>query len=151
MIKKPTKKETEQLDDFIVKHIRNIRWCGCLSSFELRTLYAIENPKNKKKTTSMEIAVDHTYLEFDLGYNEKEILEFWRDKRYIKILQILCHELTHIVTSEADEMLKIKSTTKEREFYFERVTEHTSRWLYRIYEIFIENRKVDIKTGLIKK
>lgn len=149
--KKPTKTEIESLDDFITMHLRNILWCGNLSNFELRILYAIEKPKTKKKITSMEIEVDHTYLEFDLGYNEEQILRYWQGKRYTKIIKILCHELTHIITNEADDMLKFKSNRKEIEYYFERMTEHTSRWLFRIYEDFMENRKVDIKTGLIKK
>ena len=151
--KKPTKKtktEEDKLADFLVTHTRNILWCGNLSKFDLRKLYEIGKSKAKKRMPNMEIAVDHTYLEFDLGYDKELMTSHWKDKKYSVILQILCHELTHILTTEADIMLKFKSSTKDRDYYFERLTEHTSRWLFRIYEDFMENRKIDIKTGLIK-
>lgn len=146
-----TKKEEELFDDFIRNHCTRIQQAAYLTHYEMSRFYSSEDLKHNGRETAMQIDVDHQYLAFDLGYGVEWAKHVWGKKDYDSIISTLCHEVTHIPTTEVEEKLHSKAIKKDKEFYYEKLTEHTSRWLYESYLRYIEIQGIDIKTGLIKK
>jgi hypothetical protein len=84
-----------------------------LSHYEV-TFY----PALKDEDTAMEIEVDEKYLRAEISYG-KLVRMMWRQNKKRQILQVLCHEVTHIFTED------IKGDN-------EAVTEHLSRLLFKL-------------------
>ena len=139
------KKEEEAFDDFLRSHIDKILTCGDLSHFYMRKF---SSQAHSKKDLAMWVSVDHKYLEFDLTYIEHYAACEWHRKNYSELVRTLCHEVTHILTLEPEHRLNIKG---EKEYYFERLTEHTSRWLYENYKGYMKTFGIDIATGQSKE
>ena len=146
MTKKKSQKKNKKLTlrQFITNHCFNIRNCGYLSNFKFDTLSTIN------KGADMQITVDHTYLCFHLEYNKPKMTKAYKDGDYEYIVQTLCHEMAHLVTTEFRDNLNIESKPKTVTYYLERVTELTSRWLYNSYKRYMDERKINIKTGKCK-
>ncbi len=143
-------KEKKELNDFIIEHSSNIRQCAYLTNYTLVNLSCEKNLSHKGRETAMQIDVDHKYLSFNLCYGIEWAESSWKSKNYKEIIITLCHEIAHIVTTESEERLNIKSSNSEIEYYYERLTELTSRWLYNSYCTFIDRHKINLKTGKSK-
>jgi hypothetical protein len=139
--------ERAKFNRWVFNHVEFISTCGCLSHFKCRSL---SNTTNEK--TGMEIDVDHKYLEYDLAYQEEWAKDLWDKKEYETIIRFICHELTHIIINEVEAFLPPSKNIKDKvDLYLERSTEHTSRWLYRLYLRYMENWKIDMSSGQIGK
>ena len=85
------------------------------------THYSVEFYRRKLDSdTAMEIEVETDYLRAEIAYGYL-VQCMWRQRKRKQILQVLCHEITHILT---------KGITKNNE----QATEHISRLLYKLYE-----------------
>ena len=81
-----------------------------------------------------EIHVDYKYFQFHLSVNKK-LWDKELKKGNIDYLDgVLCHEIAHLITEEIEEYLKFRSSTDDVRHRLERVTELTSKWLYRLYK-----------------
>lgn len=146
-MKKLTKQQREKLFDFIYKHIHNILNCGYMSHFVIEKIYAI-NSATKHDDYSMQITTEDDYLRATLGINLEYITPMWLKKDYDSLIDIICHEVTHIITGEGYRILEIQD---KNDYYQERVTEHTSRWLQRLYRIYMDSWNIKLSTGGIVK
>lgn len=79
----------------------------------------------------MEIQIDLEYLQADIYY-WKNVEMLWKAKKKDEILQLLAHEVSHILLEEL--ALESKTQSKRHRKALERATEHTSRLLYRLYK-----------------
>lgn len=122
-------KERDAFLDWLETHAKYLTSAARLTNYALVRLRSLKLPTKN----AMEIEVDHKYLTFILDYNPQWAAEYWQKKDYEELLSIVAHEIAHLATSEADDKLYFISSSKERSFYFERLTEMTSRWLYRYY------------------
>lgn len=145
-----TQKQEEKFEEFILSHLWWIQSAGDMTHFRMSTLSVHDEPKHRGGDIIMEIEPRYDYLDFTLGYGRKKCAQYWINKNHRTLIQTLCHEVAHIITGEASDMLEYKSKTKDIEFYFERVTEHTSRWLYHVYQDYMTEHSIDLKTGKIK-
>ena len=103
------------LQPFLEHHCRAMLLTFCL------THYSVGFFRRKlDSNTAMEIEVDTRYLRAEISYGYL-VQCMWRQCKKKDILQILCHELCHILTNDA---------TKNNE----QLTEHISRLLYKLYE-----------------
>ena len=133
-------KDRDSYLDWLEMHAKWLLSCAHLTNYALVRIKSFDGSSEN----AMEIDVDHKYLNFCLKYNPEWAAEYWYKKDYEELLSVLAHEIAHIITCEADDKLVFISSGKERSYYFERVTEVTSRWLYHLYrESFME--KYDIK------
>lgn len=135
-------KEKTAFLDFVETHVSKILQCGDISHFQLSRMYSI-------KTGGMEVDIDYKYLEFELGYGKEWAIKLWRAKNYWFLIKYLCHEMAHIVVEEIDHHIKADKKYKSSQvrFYFERVTEHTSRWLCDSYSHYCNTFSIEIATG----
>lgn len=118
-----------------------------LSMFKLHKISWISLPSK----SAMEIEVDHKYLYFNLDINEAWAAERWRKKEYEELLLVLTHEIAHVATTEPQDNLIYKSCSKDKSFYFERLTEITSRWLYQYYrKHYMDYFNITLETGETK-
>lgn len=129
-MKKPqlqwNKGEREAFEDFVRGHVDGVLQCANLSHFQISDL-------KQKRGDGMEIETEYDYLEFTLGYGTQWAITHWRAENYDHLISFICHELTHIVVQEIQYHVTMKENPDNR-IWFERVTEHTSRWLYRLYQ-----------------
>ena len=121
--------ERDAFLDWLERHAKNLTAAARMTNYSLVRIRSLKLPTKN----AMEVDVDHKYLNFTLDYNPAWAAEYWQKKEYEELLSVLAHEIAHVATSEADDKLIYISSSKERSFYFERLTELTSRWLYRYY------------------
>ena len=151
------KKDKENIDSFVGNHLRHILFCSktgmdFILSYKSSDI-ADENEKKDftgRSPSFMTIDIDYKYLTADLIYNQERIEESWKDKNYLGIVNTLCHEVSHIITGEPFETLKIKYKGASEELQ-ERLTERVGRILYRLYINFMTENKINVKTGHINK
>lgn len=86
--------------------------------------YFIEISFDSKLKPLMEMDVDHKYLQGDITYGE-EIVEMFFTKPD-KVYDTLCHEVTHILTSQLVDEIKGLPPKKAVDLE-ERVNEHISK------------------------
>ena len=92
--------------------------------------YEVSIKRVKKLGAIMDIDVDHEYLCAEIRYST-DVERLWRTGKRDWILDVLAHELTHILTSQiTDEMRRSKKLLKREE----QVTEHVSRLLLKLYK-----------------
>lgn len=141
-----SKKAQEEFFSFVDNHLENIRSCADLSHFACnkKTLY-----EEKYTSWAMSISSDYRYLDFDLNINSEYASEKWENKKYRQLISTLCHELAHIVTEEINSCIDKKKTSHR--YYMERITEHTSRWLFQLYLKYMKEWGIDESTGQAKK
>ena len=94
-----------------------------LSHYEVTFYYLAQS---NKKDGAMEIEVDIEYLRGSIAYT-RLVRALWKLGDRKQIRQILCHEISHILT---EQLWTSKSTRTNNE----QVTEHVSRLLFRLYE-----------------
>ena len=140
---------TKSLENFLINHITNIRHILRLCHYVI----SIKETSNTK--IGADIKVDMIYLTAEIGITPN-LKSLYEQKCYEDIIQMLCHELTHIITEElfdyANKLIKDKKDRKELLNKTERITQHTSKWGYRLYQEFLKDNKIDLKTGkCIKK
>lgn len=149
-MKKPKRlefKKGEQLEfnTFLRNHFVNVQRCGDLTHFVMREMRCA---KNVRRDYAMTIKVDYTYMEYELTYDEQWAIQHYQAKNYEEMLRTICHEATHMLTLEPVSNLKIKG---ESDYYFERLTEQASRWLYAKYLYYMKENGIDVKTGTTTK
>lgn len=140
-----TLKAQTEFNQFLRNHLGHILNCGDLSHFYMRELRAA---RQQRDNYAMEIQVDHKYLEFTLTYDEHWAVTHWETENYEELLRTICHEATHIITLEPGNKLTIKG---DHDYYFERMTEHVSRWLYYKYLHYAKAWGISEKTGIASK
>lgn len=149
--KKPStfnKKERREFNNFMWGHVQKILNCANLAHFEMRTLQSVAPVKRVDGgEVAMHIEVNHKYMQFVLTYHDNYSSRVWKDGDYEELVKTLCHEITHIATTEAVDQLKLNYNSKAVSYYFERLTEFTSRWLYDNYKRYMKDFNIDIKTG----
>lgn len=111
------------LKQFLKFHVEGMKRCFNLHHFNIYL-------DHKKTRYGMEISVDLEYLQANIYY-WKNVEMLWREGKRSEILQILSHEITHIILEEL--ALECKKETKRHRKALERATEHTSRLLCRLY------------------
>lgn len=137
-------KHKQAFTDWVFNHSRNILKAGNISNYQVVGLSWLGEPTS----SAMEVVIDHKYFTIDLRVNRTWAVLKWEKKYYHDLLQTLCHEMAHVVTDEADHKLVFISNSKERSFYFERMTETTSRWLYSYYLRYMKDKPItNIATG----
>lgn len=154
-----TKKEEKKLYNFLYAHAFAIQTCLRLSHYKL---FFDDKPKNKKeaKTAAAVIYVTHQYLEAQITIMDN-IKDLWRDKKYLVIIEVMVHEICHILVDELYFCYEdsVRKNTKKGEklkdkkgnFYREQITEHISRWGIRLYIDFMKDSNINIKTGKCTK
>lgn len=148
-MKKINKKEKEEGFDFIENHVWHILHCANLSHFMVQFAFGTSagSPDFRgAKPAHMTMDTDHTYLTASLLVKEDWFFAAWRNKEYEPIISYLCHEISHILTSELPDKMKVKYSG-DGKYYQERVTEHVGRYIFRLYGRFRELHKIDLKTG----
>ena len=153
------KKEENKLFDFLYSHGSAIQMCLRLSHYKL---FFDDKPKNKKeaKTAAAVIRVDHKYLEAQITIMDN-IKELWVKKKYLVMVEIIIHEICHILIDElyfcyedaVEENTKKGEKMKDEkgDFYREQITEHISRWGTKLYIDFMKTNNINIKTGRCTK
>lgn len=147
-MKKPTyqwknDKEKSAFLDFVFNHVENILKCANLSHFEMREIAS-------QKANGMYIATEYDYLQFKLGYGTEWAAKHWQAGQVHFLVSFLCHEIAHIVIEEIEYHIEAKKGQEERMWY-ERATEHTSRWLYRLYTgYYVKENGINMATGKSK-
>jgi len=109
------------LKAYLEHHCRVMLATFCL------THYSVQFYRQKLDSdTAMEIEIETEYLRAEISYGY--LVEcMWRQGKKKQILQVLCHELTHVLT---EILWTSKSTQRNNEY----VTEHFGRLLYKLYE-----------------
>lgn len=143
----PNVAERVAFEQFVRNHATFILQCGGLNHYILRTLTGKPNIPGAEMT----IDTDTKYLEINICYSEMDVARDWQDKDYFDLLRVLCHECTHIVTTEFVNALHIDNKANTISHHDERMTEHTSRWLLAAYVAFMESNHIDLKTGTINE
>jgi hypothetical protein len=137
----------KNLESFLIEHITEIISCLRLDHYQVSIT---DNPKKGIKGAGAAIKVNLRYLNADIWISDN-IKDLYKNKAYNIILEMMIHEVTHIVTEElaqyADKHVKSTEEKKDIEFYAERVTEHTSRWAARLYKFYRKVNNIDLNTG----
>lgn len=146
-----SKKIQGHFEDFLENHLSHILECAQLAHFTVRARRRFSAEEGDEKFAAMTVEVDHKYIQLIISYESGYAANHWEDKDYKELIQTICHEVAHLVTTEAEAKLVFISNSKEKSYYFERMTEHTSRWLYGYYNHFwMKSRKIKIETGVSK-
>lgn len=135
----------DAFEELVKNHVAHILCCGNLSHYYLRTL------DSHKMSSSFTIIPDAQYLEFRLKYSINYAKDEIESGDYDDLIRTLCHEVTHIPIGEIDIIPKLRKMNEVIDPLFERMTEHTSRWLYCLYLQYMKKNGIDIKTGVAKK
>lgn len=132
-------------EQFLENHAAHILQVAGLNNYILRHLqwYATLG-----KNVEMSVEVDLRYLDITINYSEDACAIDWNKPDYEDLLRVLCHEITHIITTEFIESVYIENDPKFVEHQEERLTEHVSRWLYAAYVAFMGDNDIDLKTGI---
>lgn len=129
---------------WVLTHAKNILRAGDISQYQVTSLRWLVEPTDN----AMEVVLDHKYFTIELRAAKSWAVDHWYKKEYYELLKVLCHEMAHVVTDEANDRLIFISNSKERSYYFERMTETTGRWLYKYYLRYMEDTpKTNIATG----
>jgi hypothetical protein len=149
---KITKAEEQKIKDFFYHHISNIRMIARLEDFYIGFQPSDDDDKDFKgsRPAMMTMQTDYEYLTSELRYNRDVILEAWKNKDYESILETLCHEIGHIVTSEPFDRLNIKYKG-EGKYYNERLTERVGRLISRLYQRYCHDNDIDLRTAKVAK
>lgn len=142
------KKEREKFHQFLSNHLYNIRNASHLTHYNLKYKRGDKDDSDFKgnKPARMTMDIDHEYFESTLRYNEDVVGGLWKDREYDKILELLCHEMAHIPTSEPFDRLKIKYVG-DAKYYQERLTEFVGRLINYRYGGFMRHNKINKRTG----
>lgn len=139
-----TDKHKKAFESFVFNHSKNILRAGNISQYQVSCLRWLAEPSEN----AMEVILDHKYFTIELQVNRTWAVGHWYKKEYLDLIRTLCHEMAHVVSDEADDRLVFVSNSKERSFYFERITETTGRWLYNYYLRYMDDKpKTNIATG----
>jgi len=122
---------------FVTKHLGGLLNCMNLIHYTITVSFG------KLRGATMQIEVDHRYLDAEITVDTKQLLEHWKNGQRRKILCSLAHELTHIITSEQSDPFQTKEEdpkkmSKLQHHFEERVTEHISKLVVRLY--LLENK-----------
>ncbi|MEK0325120.1 MAG: hypothetical protein QQN63_05385 [Nitrosopumilus sp.] len=150
-MKKISKKERKEAMEFVENHVWHILKCANLSHFMVQFAFGTAEGNKEFKGTKpahMTMETDHEYLLGSLMIKEDWFFLMWRAKDYNSLLAFLCHEISHILTSELPDKMKVKYSGEGR-YYQERLTEHVGRFVYRLYSRFMDVHNVNFKTGEI--
>lgn len=129
---------------FTTNHMTKILSIAHLCDFELIVCSIKKEDLEYKIAASIE--VDYEYLRATLNCNEEDFKSMYKDKRYVDMIHVLCHEAAHIITGELPDSIGLdyKGYTKH---YTERATERVGRLIKRVYLDWIKSNKVNIATG----
>ncbi len=147
------KKVQEKINNFLGNHLSHLLACAWLSDFKV-TFKSSKDASEAElkdftgtKSAYMTNDVDYEYLTSHITYNKDKLLQDFLEKKFSNIIDILSHEIAHIVTGEAFDKLNIKYTGDGR-FYQERLTERVGRYIYRLYMFdYVTDNKINIQTG----
>lgn len=142
------KKDKDKLNRFLCNHISNIRHVAWLSNFKIGFSESHKDDADFKggSPARMTMDIDYQYLTATLRYNKKTIPEMWKNRNYDEIISTICHELAHIITGESFEKLKIKYKG-DGKYYQERLTEHVGRLIGWKYDGYMDQYKINKRTG----
>lgn len=110
---------------YLQKHTRQMQRCFIIEHYEVFVEFA---SKKVLDGALMDIEVDDDYLRATIQYGS-EIRNLYKQGNYEEVLKTLAHELTHVLISEMAD----KGEPEKENKLEERVTEHVSRLLYRLY------------------
>lgn len=151
MSKFKSKKIQVQFESFLENHLAHVLDCAQLAHFMVRARKRFCADESETAPAAMTIEVDHKYLQLVISYESNYAARMWEEKDHEELIRTICHEVAHLVTTEAESKLVFISNSKEKSYYFERMTEHTSRWLYGYYDRYwMKSRKIKIETGVSK-
>jgi hypothetical protein len=137
-------KERSAVVDFLNNHIQGAIRAADLDQFTPNEIKWLKEPTDN----AMEVDVDHKYFTVGVKVSESWVLGKYREKKYENIIMVICHEIAHVATSECDDKLVFISSSKERSYYFERLTEITGKWLHRYYwHRYMPMNKINPATG----
>ena len=137
--------------EFVENHVWNILGCANLSHFMVQFAFGTaEGNRDFRgiKPAHMTMDTDHEYLLASLVIKEDWFFAEWRAGNYEALLSFMCHEISHILTSELPDKMKVKYAGEGR-YYQERLTEHVGRFIYRLYKRFRDLHGISSKTGEI--
>lgn len=151
---KKTTKNREAIQSFVLNHLYHIRYVAGLDDFNIMVCSPKKKTKKERKEKHpaiMQIEVRYDYLDARITVHDDVLSGLWKNKEYKQILEVTCHEVAHIITTEAFDELKIPYKGRGR-ILLERLTERTGRLIYRLYVKYMKECSIDIRTGLdIKK
>lgn len=153
-----TSGENKQLFNFLCNHGTEMLICLRLTHHKVYFEDGLrgDDAKRLDNEVAAMIYVNPTYLVATINI-AKNVKELWRIKRYEAILDILIHEICHIVVdplyfsyensikehTPKDSIQNFKEGDKQRE----QITEHVSRWGSRLYKDYRKENNVNLKTG----
>lgn len=146
-------KKEDKFIKFLQNHLSNLIDVAKVSNFDVDIIPAELDNKDFKgpSPSKMTSVTDYEYLYCTIRYNKHLLSKSFKNKCYQYIIGLLCHEVTHIITGEAFDINKIKYSG-DGKYYQERLTEHVSRFIYKIYiENYMTIHHINIKTGLKMK
>lgn len=124
--------------DFLVFHLTHLQECLNLQRFSL----SLHN--RAKMSATMDIDIDYRYLYAVISWGDK-VVDLWKSGERRLIIECLCHELTHLVTSVMDDPFRENGTPETRSklkiHYDEQCTEELSRWAFRLYSRWYTEQK----------
>lgn len=125
-------KPSKVIVSFVRRHVAGLCVCMSLTHFNIKVHFC------KLKGATMDIELDHRYLDAVINIDTKSVVKMWKDDRD-EILACLAHELSHCVTSEMSDPFMWKGNSRrltEQQVHFEeRVTETVSRLALRLYKL----------------
>lgn len=142
-----SKKSEREFMSFIDQHVENILGCADLNHYYCKRKSLIVDGA---RDMGMSMVSDTDYNDFELAMDNAFCSLLWEQKNYRELIRFVCHEVAHIVVEEINqcvEKFKTKGAEAHRH-YFEKATEHTSRWLFQLYlEWHVPLWHIDMSTG----
>jgi hypothetical protein len=144
MLKKK-KAEDAAYKTFVINHIRNIFGVANLDDFDIGVA-SLTKDDTEDDNVSATMDVDYEYLRATIKCSDKWFKERYEEGSYYTLLNVLCHESAHVITSELPDLVGL-DYKGDMKFYLERMTERVGRIIHRLYSQWMTDNKINIQTG----